>query len=164
MLFLLQVFSSFGPIKSCHLIKDVITGFSKCYAFVEFENERSASTAYRSGNRIIIDDRKVLVDFECERLLPGWVPRRLGNLIYRRIYLTSSIYKYNTIYYIIYILFNGSKVLPSSYWRTPPMHHLFPHTKLFSNTFFTNLVCGVYQISHIYILRICPTPFKKWAH
>uniref|UniRef100_A0A1B6D5S4 U11/U12 small nuclear ribonucleoprotein 35 kDa protein n=1 Tax=Clastoptera arizonana TaxID=38151 RepID=A0A1B6D5S4_9HEMI len=73
-----EVFMSFGNVKSCHLVRDIITGFSKGYAFVEYENERNAALAYKNGNRTVIDGKMILVDFECERLLPGWIPRRLG--------------------------------------------------------------------------------------
>lgn len=75
---LLKAFSEFGTIKSCSLIKDIITGDSKGYAFIEYENERSAARAYRNGHNILLGNQKILVDYECERLLPGWIPRRLG--------------------------------------------------------------------------------------
>ncbi|RZF32839.1 hypothetical protein LSTR_LSTR009390 [Laodelphax striatellus] len=75
---LTREFSQYGPIKSCHLVRDIVTGASKCYAFVEFVSKKDASLAYRRANSSNIDGMEVLVDFECERLLPGWIPRRLG--------------------------------------------------------------------------------------
>ncbi len=27
---------------------------------------------------MFLDDSKIVVDYECERLLPGWTPRRFG--------------------------------------------------------------------------------------
>lgn len=55
-----------------------MTGRSRGYAFVEFTSSTSALMAYKRGNKTIIDGSEVFVDMECERLLPGWVPRRLG--------------------------------------------------------------------------------------
>uniref|UniRef100_A0A224Z909 U11/U12 small nuclear ribonucleoprotein 35 kDa protein n=1 Tax=Rhipicephalus zambeziensis TaxID=60191 RepID=A0A224Z909_9ACAR len=72
-----EFFSRYGDVKSCHLVRDVVTGFSKRYAFVEYYDARDALAA-SNANQMLIDDCKVFVDFEQERLLPGWIPRRLG--------------------------------------------------------------------------------------
>ncbi|XP_067014680.1 U11/U12 small nuclear ribonucleoprotein 35 kDa protein [Anabrus simplex] len=71
-------FSNYGTIRRCRLVRDIVTGVSKCYAFVEYERSSSAKHAYVSGNRGLLNGSEVFVDFECERVLPGWVPRRLG--------------------------------------------------------------------------------------
>jgi U11/U12 small nuclear ribonucleoprotein SNRNP35 len=71
-------FSYFGGISKIRLVRDIVTGHSRCYAFVEFNEERSAIRAERDGHLMEIDGREILVDFELERTLPGWVPRRLG--------------------------------------------------------------------------------------
>ena len=68
----------FGKINRVRLIKDIVTGFSKCYGFVEFTNKYDAEDACRKGHRMIIDDHEILIDSEKERVLKGWVPRRLG--------------------------------------------------------------------------------------
>lgn len=73
-----EIFSRYGDIKRLRLIQDVVTGFSRGYAFVEYYDERDASKAQRELNKTIIDGREILIDGECERLLPGWIPRRLG--------------------------------------------------------------------------------------
>ncbi|XP_075235067.1 U11/U12 small nuclear ribonucleoprotein 35 kDa protein-like [Lycorma delicatula] len=73
-----RVFSEFGSIKSCHLVRNIVTGASQRYAFIEYDDEYSANLAYKKANKIVIDGFEVIVDFECERFLPGWVPRRLG--------------------------------------------------------------------------------------
>lgn len=73
-----NIFSEYGPIKSCRLVRNIVTGASQRYAFIEFETENDALLCYKRANRKNIDGVEVLVDFECERLLPGWVPRRLG--------------------------------------------------------------------------------------
>lgn len=72
------IFSEYGAIKRCRLVRNVVTGDSQKYAFIEFQSESSALSAYKKTNKLCVDGSKILVDFECERLLPGWVPRRLG--------------------------------------------------------------------------------------
>ncbi|XP_065217153.1 U11/U12 small nuclear ribonucleoprotein 35 kDa protein-like [Planococcus citri] len=73
-----EEFSRYGKIVRCRLVRDIITNFSRGYAFIEYETEREAKKAVDRGDRSVIDDKTVFVDHECERLLPGWVPRRLG--------------------------------------------------------------------------------------
>lgn len=59
-------------------MKDIVTGAPKGYAFIEYQTERAAEEAYRKANKVIVDGQAIFVDFECERLLKGWKPRRLG--------------------------------------------------------------------------------------
>ncbi|KAM9846570.1 U11/U12 small nuclear ribonucleoprotein 35 kDa protein [Aulostomus maculatus] len=73
-----QVFSKYGDIQRLRLVRDIVTGFSKGYAFIEYKEERSVVRARRDANRLVVDQHEVFVDFEQERTLKGWVPRRLG--------------------------------------------------------------------------------------
>lgn len=73
-----QVFSKYGDIQRLRLVRDIVTGFSKQYAFVEYKEERSVVRARRDANKLVVDQQEVFVDFEQERTLKGWVPRRLG--------------------------------------------------------------------------------------
>ncbi|KAM6907390.1 U11/U12 small nuclear ribonucleoprotein 35 kDa protein [Xenentodon cancila] len=73
-----QVFSKYGDIQRLRLVRDIVTGFSKGYAFVEYKEERSLNRARRDANKLLVDQHEVFVDFEQERNLKGWVPRRLG--------------------------------------------------------------------------------------
>lgn len=75
---LFEVFSKYGDIRRLRLVRDIVTGFSKRYAFVEYKEERSVVRARRDANKIVVDQHEVFVDFEQERTLKGWVPRRLG--------------------------------------------------------------------------------------
>ncbi|XP_005089105.1 U11/U12 small nuclear ribonucleoprotein 35 kDa protein [Aplysia californica] len=68
----------FGKILSVRIVRDIVTGFSKCYGFVEFSDPYEARDACKNGNKIVIDDHEILVDSEKERTLKGWIPRRLG--------------------------------------------------------------------------------------
>lgn len=73
-----EIFSKFGKLKRFRLVKDIVTGMPKGYAFIEYEDESSAEQAYREANKLNIEGSIIFVDFECERLLKGWKPRRLG--------------------------------------------------------------------------------------
>lgn len=73
-----EVFSKYGRIRRFRLVKDIVTGMPKGYGFIEYENESGAEAAYCGAHKSNIDGRVVFVDFECERLLKGWKPRRLG--------------------------------------------------------------------------------------
>eukprot|EP00008_Paramoeba_atlantica_P014058 CAMPEP_0201480620 /NCGR_PEP_ID=MMETSP0151_2-20130828/5070_1 /ASSEMBLY_ACC=CAM_ASM_000257 /TAXON_ID=200890 /ORGANISM="Paramoeba atlantica, Strain 621/1 / CCAP 1560/9" /LENGTH=397 /DNA_ID=CAMNT_0047862537 /DNA_START=138 /DNA_END=1328 /DNA_ORIENTATION=+ len=57
------VFSKFGKIKSCDVIKDWKTGDSLQYAFIEFETDAEAENAYFKTDNILLDDRRIHVDF-----------------------------------------------------------------------------------------------------
>nr|XP_061806850.1 peptidyl-prolyl cis-trans isomerase-like 4 [Nerophis lumbriciformis] len=57
------IFSRFGPIKSCEIIRDWKTGESLCYAFIEFEKQEDCEKAYFKMDNVLIDDRRIHVDF-----------------------------------------------------------------------------------------------------
>ena len=71
-------FKRYGSIRQCRLIVDIVTGISRRYGFIEFKHLDDAKDAVRHMNRTIIDGETILVDFEMERKLKGWKPRRLG--------------------------------------------------------------------------------------
>lgn len=71
-------FSKFGKILYCCLVKDIVTGKSKQYAFVEYETSISVDNALRQMHKEYIDGSEIIVEKEAERSLAGWVPRRLG--------------------------------------------------------------------------------------
>ena len=57
------VFSRFGEIKNCEIIRDFKTGDSLQYAFVEFVEEQSCNKAYVAMQNVLIDDKRIKVDF-----------------------------------------------------------------------------------------------------
>ncbi|XP_060522675.1 peptidyl-prolyl cis-trans isomerase sig-7 [Cylas formicarius] len=57
------IFSRFGKIKSCEVIRDKKTGDSLQYAFIEFENQKACEDAYFKMDNVLIDDRRIHVDF-----------------------------------------------------------------------------------------------------
>ena len=61
------IFSRFGPILCSEVIKDQKTGDSLQYAFIEFENEDDCVSAYFKMDNVLIDDRRIHVDF-CQSL------------------------------------------------------------------------------------------------
>ena len=71
-------FKQYGKIISFKLIKDIITNESKGYCFVEFKHFSDAYEAYKMSQNLIIDNQKILIDFERDRLQKGWKPRRFG--------------------------------------------------------------------------------------
>lgn len=71
-----QEFEQFGPVVSVFMPKDR-SGIPRGYAFVEFESESDLRHAYREGNGMRIDGRRVLVDVERGRTVEDWFPNRL---------------------------------------------------------------------------------------
>ncbi|XP_062122304.1 peptidyl-prolyl cis-trans isomerase sig-7 isoform X1 [Drosophila sulfurigaster albostrigata] len=57
------IFSRFGVVKGCEVIRDRKTGDSLQYAFVEFDNQKSCEAAYFKMDNVLIDDRRIHVDF-----------------------------------------------------------------------------------------------------
>ena len=45
------------------MIRDKVTGDSLQYAFVEFENRKACEDAYFKMDNVLIDDRRIHVDF-----------------------------------------------------------------------------------------------------
>ncbi|KAF8524548.1 cyclophilin-like protein [Hysterangium stoloniferum] len=57
------IFSRFGKIMSCQVIRDKRTGDSLQYAFIEFDKREDAEQAYFKMQNVLIDDRRIWVDF-----------------------------------------------------------------------------------------------------
>ena len=57
------IFSQFGTVVGCEIIRDHITGDSLCFGFIEFENRKSCERAYLKMDNVLIDDRRIHVDF-----------------------------------------------------------------------------------------------------
>jgi peptidyl-prolyl cis-trans isomerase-like 4 len=57
------IFSKFGRVGTCEVIRDRVTGDSLCYAFVEFETKDACEEAYFKMENVLIDDRRIHVDF-----------------------------------------------------------------------------------------------------
>ncbi|EDO44008.1 predicted protein [Nematostella vectensis] len=57
------IFSRFGTILSCEVIRDQKTGESLQYAFIEFEKDEDCERAYFKMDNVLIDDRRIHVDF-----------------------------------------------------------------------------------------------------
>ncbi|OAF65669.1 Peptidyl-prolyl cis-trans isomerase-like 4 [Intoshia linei] len=57
------IFSRFGNILSCEILRDHITDESLQYGFIEFENKESAEEGYFKMDNVLIDDRRIHVDF-----------------------------------------------------------------------------------------------------
>ncbi|XP_011635334.1 peptidyl-prolyl cis-trans isomerase sig-7 [Pogonomyrmex barbatus] len=57
------IFSRFGKIIGCEVIRDHQTGDSLQYAFIEFADRKSCEDAYFKMDNVLIDDRRIHVDF-----------------------------------------------------------------------------------------------------
>ncbi|XP_065177507.1 peptidyl-prolyl cis-trans isomerase-like 4 [Sycon ciliatum] len=57
------IFSRFGTILSCEVIRDKKSGESLQYAFVEFERPEDCEDAYFKMDNVLIDERRIHVDF-----------------------------------------------------------------------------------------------------
>ncbi|KAF2199906.1 cyclophilin-like protein [Delitschia confertaspora ATCC 74209] len=68
------IFSRFGKILSCEVIRDKRTGDSLQYAFIEFEERKDCEQAYFKMDGVLIDDHRIHVDFSqsVSRLSDTW--------------------------------------------------------------------------------------------
>ncbi|XP_063974482.1 peptidyl-prolyl cis-trans isomerase sig-7 [Diachasmimorpha longicaudata] len=57
------IFSRFGKIIGCEVIRDRQSGDSLQYAFIEFAERKSCEDAYFKMDNVLIDDRRIHVDF-----------------------------------------------------------------------------------------------------
>lgn len=57
------IFSRFGNILSCEVVRDQKTKESLQYAFIEFEKPEDCEQAYFKMDNVLIDDRRIHVDF-----------------------------------------------------------------------------------------------------
>ncbi|CAF1872131.1 unnamed protein product [Brassica oleracea] len=73
-----EAMSRYGKVKSLRLVRHIVTGASRGYAFVEYETEKEMRRAYEDAHHSFIDGREIIVDYNRQQLMPGWIPRRLG--------------------------------------------------------------------------------------
>ena len=57
------IFSRFGTLTSCDIIRDWKTGDSLNYGFIGFDTKEACEEAYFKMNNVLIDDRRIRVDF-----------------------------------------------------------------------------------------------------
>ena len=57
------IFARFGKVVSCEVIRDRKSGDSLQYAFVEFDSPEACERAYFKMDNVLIDDRRIHVDF-----------------------------------------------------------------------------------------------------
>ena len=68
------IFGRFGTIASCEVVRDRKTGDSLQYAFIEFEEKEACERAYFKMQEVLIDDRRIHVDFSqsVSKLSAAW--------------------------------------------------------------------------------------------
>lgn len=68
------IFSRFGKILSCEVIRDKTTGDSLQYAFIEFAEREACEMAYFKMQDVLIDDKRIKVDFSqsTSKIFSAW--------------------------------------------------------------------------------------------
>jgi peptidyl-prolyl cis-trans isomerase-like 4 len=68
------IFSRFGKILSCEIIRDKKSGDSLQYAFIEYTNQKDCEQAYFKMDGVLIDDHRIHVDFSqsVSRIADAW--------------------------------------------------------------------------------------------
>jgi peptidyl-prolyl cis-trans isomerase-like 4 len=74
---LFLLFSRFGPINSCQVIRDFKTGQSLQYAFIEFQNVRDCEEAVLKMDGVLVDRKRIKVDFS-QSVSKIWNKHRQG--------------------------------------------------------------------------------------
>src|SRR3989304_8915255 len=72
-----DLFAPFGKVNSANVISDKFTGNSKCFGFVEFEDEKEADEAVKKMSETEVEGRKITVNVA--RPLEERGPRNFDN-------------------------------------------------------------------------------------
>lgn len=80
------IFSRFGKILSCEVIRDKKTGDSLQYAFIEFATKEDCERAYFKMQGVLVDDHRIHVDFSqsVSKLADSWRDTAKSNTARRR--------------------------------------------------------------------------------
>lgn len=80
------IFSRFGKILSCEVIRDKKTGDSLQYAFIEFATKQDCERAYFKMQGVLVDDHRIHVDFSqsVSKLADSWRDTAKSNTARRR--------------------------------------------------------------------------------
>jgi len=73
-----EEFKRYGDVREVKLVRDARTGKSRGYAFIEFDSSQDLKDAFKYADGKSIKGRRILVDVERGRTVPGWKPRKLG--------------------------------------------------------------------------------------
>lgn len=57
------IFSQFGKVISCDVVRERKSGESLCYGFIGYDSNQACQTAFFNMNNAVIDDRRIKVDF-----------------------------------------------------------------------------------------------------
>lgn len=85
------IFSRFGTILSCEVIRDKRTGDSLQYAFIEFEHQKDCEQAYFKMQGVLIDDHRIHVDFsQSVRVVPPEPTPSLPSHLHQHLHLQPA--------------------------------------------------------------------------
>lgn len=76
------IFHRFGEIVSVEIVRDKDTGGSLGYGFIEFSEQKACELAYSKMDGVLVDDRRIHVDFSqsVSRLADSWRRDRLQDV------------------------------------------------------------------------------------
>ncbi|KAK1295106.1 hypothetical protein QJS10_CPA16g00151 [Acorus calamus] len=66
-----KAMSRYGRVKNLRLVRHIVTGASRGYAFIEYETEKEMRRAYEEAHHSFIDDSEIIVDFNRQQLMPA---------------------------------------------------------------------------------------------
>jgi peptidyl-prolyl cis-trans isomerase-like 4 len=72
-----MLFSRFGKVTDCSIMWDKTSGDSLGYAFIGFESRDACEMAYFKMNNVLVDDRRIRVDFS-QSVAKLWAQSRRG--------------------------------------------------------------------------------------
>lgn len=77
------IFSQFGKVVGCEIIRDRVTNDSLGFGFIEFGDKAACEKAYLKMDAVVIDDRRIHVDFSqsTSRNTKAGAKGRYGNLV-----------------------------------------------------------------------------------
>lgn len=78
------IFSRFGRILNCEIIRAANSGESLQYAFIEFEKMEDCEKAYFKMDNVLIDDRRIHVDFSQSVSKYKWKGKGKGVQVFRK--------------------------------------------------------------------------------
>jgi len=76
-----EEFERYGDVRDVKLVRNIHDGKSRGYAFIEFESSQDLKEAFKYADGKSIKGRRILVDVERGRTVPGWKPRKLGKVV-----------------------------------------------------------------------------------
>jgi len=118
-----EEFERYGDVRDhVKLVRNIHDGKSRGYAFIEFESSQDLKEAFKYADGKSIKGRRILVDVERGRTVPGWKPRKLGKVVPPKLGLNFNL-KNSLFFFVLehsivkikYTFVNSFHQLPSTF-------------------------------------------------